>query len=251
MSRQKIAAGNWKMNTSIEEGLSLAKALISKEQAGDNIVIIAPPFTHLHALGKLLQEGSSIKLAAQNCGYEVKGAYTGEVSVDMLKPLGVEYVIVGHSERRQLFGETYVDVSKKINQVVAAGMNVIFCCGETKEMRESKQHMGFVRRQLESNLFHLFEDEMSKIVIAYEPIWAIGTGLTASPEQAQEMHQNIRSWVADQYGESVAAQVSILYGGSVKPGNAKQLFSKADVDGGLVGGASLKADDFAQIIAAL
>ncbi len=245
--RQKIVAGNWKMNTLLPDGLGLAKAVdnSTSEKTSDALMIIAPPFTHLHEVGKVL---SKVRLAAQNCASEESGAYTGEVSVDMIKSTGAEYVIIGHSERREYFKEDDELLAKKAKLVLSRGLNPIFCIGEVLEEREDEKHFEVVASQLKNGLFHLNKDQFLKVVVAYEPVWAIGTGKTASPEQAQEMHAFIRKQIEEKYGVEVAEETSILYGGSCKPGNAKELFANPDVDGGLIGGASLKADDFIQIV---
>ncbi len=247
MSRLKIAAGNWKMNKTFEEGLELAKSLSEKTSANGALMILGTPFIHLKSVCDALKDSDHIKVAAQNCSQEISGAYTGETSVDMIASVGAEYVILGHSERREYFKESDALLASKTDRVLAKGLIPIFCCGEPLSIREAGTHVAHVKAQLEGGLFHLDEDSFSKIVIAYEPIWAIGTGVTASPEQAQEMQKAIRDLLAEKYGKDVAEGTSILYGGSVKPGNAKELFSQPDVDGGLVGGASLKADDFAAI----
>jgi triosephosphate isomerase len=245
--RQKIVAGNWKMNTNLKEGLELAMAvneLVANKKSGA-VVIIAPPFTHLYEIKKVL---SCVSLSAQNCASETSGAYTGEVSVGMLKSAGVEYVIIGHSERREYYHETNAILAKKTNHALAAGLKPIFCIGEVLKEREANIHFEVVKTQLTEGLFHLGKDDFSKVVIAYEPVWAIGTGVTASPAQAQEMHKFIRDTLAAKYGKDVAGATSVLYGGSCKPSNAAELFSNPDVDGGLIGGASLKAEDFIQIV---
>ncbi len=242
-----ITAGNWKMNMDLEKGLQLARAI--KEGAPQNgaLVIIAAPYIHLPSLAALLADSPHIGLAAQNCHQEEKGAFTGEVSVRMLLSVGVEYVILGHSERRQYFGETDELLALKVRRVLDSGLRPIFCCGESLDIRERGEHVAHVARQLRNSLFNLSKEAISKVILAYEPIWAIGTGVTASPEQAQQMHAEIRQLLRTQYGDSLAAQLPILYGGSVKAANAATLFSQPDVDGGLVGGASLKAPDFIQI----
>ena len=250
MSRPTVVAGNWKMNTTHDEGVALATALSGQAINEGVIVILAPPYTHLHAVGQAIQSAPHIHLAAQNCHEKEKGAYTGEISLDMLQAIGVEYVILGHSERRQHFGESKDLLARKVDAVLAKGLTPIFCCGEPQEIREAGTYIAYVTKQLEESLFHLTEEQFSKILIAYEPIWAIGTGLTASPEQAQEMQQALRQFLSEQFGAERAEGCPILYGGSVKPGNASELFGQPDVDGGLVGGASLKADDFAGIIQA-
>lgn len=248
MSRQQIAAGNWKMNTTPKAGVRLASAIAKRKRPEDVLVIMASPFTHLAAVSEAIKGAPNVKLAAQNCHQSESGAYTGEISVDMLKSVGVSYVILGHSERRQYFKESNELLAAKVNTVLTKKLKPIFCCGEELKVREAKRHVRYVKKQLKEGLFHLSAKEIVKVVIAYEPIWAIGTGVTASPEQAQEMHAEIRQLLAKQYNQKVADSISILYGGSVKPANANVLFGQADVDGGLVGGASLKATDFVQII---
>ena len=248
MSRQLIAAGNWKMNTNYSEGIALAEQISKHSTDPKGLVILAPPFTSLQGVNEVIKDNNHVKLAAQNCHVKEKGAYTGEISIDMLIAVGVEYVIIGHSERREHNKESNELLAKKVDLVLSKGLIPIFCCGESLEIREAGTHIDFVANQLKESLFHLSSSDFAKLVIAYEPIWAIGTGVTASPEQAQDMHQSIRKLLADQYNEAIANGTSILYGGSVKPANAKEIFSKADVDGGLVGGASLKAGDFGDII---
>lgn len=243
-----MVAGNWKMNTDLQKGLALAEGILQGiKQEMDCEVVLAPPFTHLTELKKKL-EGSAIKLGAQNCHCEHSGAYTGEVSAEMLQSAGVEYVITGHSERRQLFHETNEIIRQKVNAILHAGLKVIFCCGETLDVRQSETHNILVRMQMEESLFHLEPEQFKSICIAYEPIWAIGTGVNASPEQAQEMHSYIRDQIAIRYSKFIAEETNILYGGSIKPDNAKSLFVQEDVDGGLVGGASLDAKGFLDII---
>lgn len=249
--RQQIVAGNWKMNKTLEEGVELVKAILEKVEKPRGLVVVAPPLTHLRDLGKMLKVRKNFHLAAQNCYHEEKGAYTGEVSVDMIASVGAEFVILGHSERRQYFKETNTMLARKVDLALAKGLRPIFCCGEPLQIREKDDHVGYVAKQLKKSLFHLQEHEFRKVVIAYEPIWAIGTGRTASTEQAQEMHAAIRVLLAKKYGKAVADDASILYGGSCNAQNAPELFRQPDVDGGLIGGASLKADDFAAIIAAL
>lgn len=246
--RQKIVAANWKMNTTITEGEELIGQLLRNLPANLTCsVVIAPPFTHLAMLQRKI-EGSQIQGASQNCHEEKSGAFTGEISVEMLKELGVRYVIVGHSERRQLYHESNELIRQKVNAVVAAGLIPIFCCGEPLDIRQTEIQNIYVRKQLEESLFHLELDSINKVCIAYEPIWAIGTGVTATPGQAQEMHHFIRNEIAIKYNKVVSERMCILYGGSIKPDNAKLLFSQADVDGGLVGGASLNAAGFIEII---
>lgn len=249
---RKIVAGNWKMNKTVAEGVQLVEDLkneLSKVSADDVTVVVSPPYVSLSEVVKAAS-GSAVGVSAQNVHQEASGAYTGEISAEMLKSVGVGYVIIGHSERREYFGENATDIAKKVSAVLAQGLTPIYCCGEVKEERESGKQNEIVGGQIKDELFHLSADEFSKVVIAYEPVWAIGTGLTASPEQAQDMHAFIRGFVKDQFGDNVANETSILYGGSCKPSNAKEIFSKPDVDGGLIGGASLNASDFVGIITA-
>ncbi len=245
--RQNIVAGNWKMNTNLQEGLELASAVneLAVAVKGDALVIIAPPFIHLAEVNKVL---TKVKLSAQNCASEESGAFTGEVSVDMIKSTGAEYVIIGHSERRSYYHEDNALLAKKVDLALAAGLKPIFCIGEVLAEREADKHFDVVRKQLKEGIFHLTVAQMKNVVIAYEPVWAIGTGRTASPEQAQEMHKFIREQLVEQYNAALADDTTILYGGSCKPSNAAELFSNPDVDGGLIGGASLKAEDFIQIV---
>jgi triosephosphate isomerase len=245
--RQKIVAGNWKMNTVISEGLELATAVNSQssKKTSDAVVIIAPPFTHLSDIKKVL---SVVKLSAQNCSSEESGAFTGEVSVNMIKSVGAEYVIIGHSERRAYYHEDNSVLAKKVNLALSKGLKPIFCIGEVLPERNADKHFDVVKSQLTEGVFHLSPAEFANVVIAYEPVWAIGTGVTASPEQAQEMHKFIRTEISKKYGVQTAENTSILYGGSCKGSNAKELFQNPDVDGGLIGGASLKAEEFLQIV---
>ncbi len=248
MKRQQIVAGNWKMNKDYEEGRDLTKGIVDAMQPSDTLVILGTPYIHLMNVSRIIKDISNVHLAAQNCHQEESGAYTGEVSAPMLKSCGVGYVILGHSERRAYFHEDDELIAKKVDAVLANGMQPIYCCGEPLEVREDGKQNELVAEQVKTALFHLSKEDFSKIVIAYEPVWAIGTGKTASPEQAQEMHAHIRKLVREQYDDATADGLSILYGGSVKPGNAKELFSQEDVDGGLIGGASLKAKDFVAIV---
>jgi triosephosphate isomerase (TIM) len=249
--RIRIAAGNWKMHTSVAEGSALAEALaLAWKGDATRKMIVAPPFTHLQAILEAVR-GSDISVAAQNCHWQAQGAFTGEVSPVVLKGMGVDYVIIGHSERREIFGETNTIVLDKINAALLHGLRVIFCCGEPLHVREAGDAQSFVQDQLNGSLLHLSAEQISEVIIAYEPIWAIGTGVTASADQAQEMHAFIRRSLSSTYGNGHAQSATILYGGSVKPSNATELFSKPDVDGGLVGGASLVAADFLMIAAAL
>lgn len=248
--RTKIVAGNWKMNKSAAEATALTAEVLklyTSEIKNNAKVILCVPFPFLSQTMAQVS-GSAISVGAQNCSEYESGAYTGEVSASMLKSLEVPYVILGHSERRQYFGENGAQLAKKIDRAQAHGLIPIFCCGEPLEIREKGTHEALVKQQVQEALFHLFADAVSKIVIAYEPVWAIGTGKTATTQQAQDMHAVIRKELAAKYGNSVAQNIPILYGGSVKPDNAKELFACADVDGGLVGGASLKARDFIDIV---
>jgi triosephosphate isomerase len=251
--RKKIVAANWKMNLNLAEGAELVSAICKSlpELDEHKQVIIAPPFIHLSQTGAQLATVANVSLAAQNCHHEASGAYTGEVAASMLSAAGVGYVIVGHSERRQYFAEINAVLAQKTNQVLANNMDVVYCCGEPLEVRDAGGENEYVTRQLEEGIFHLSAQQMKNIVIAYEPIWAIGTGRTASTAQAQDMHAHIRSVLKEKYGQEVAESTSILYGGSCKPSNAVELFSCADVDGGLIGGASLKAEEFLGIINAM
>jgi len=252
MSRKHIVAGNWKMNNTLQETLSLISDLTSKTNTGSAEVIIAPTFTNLHAVVERFREsGNSIQVAAQNMHQAKNGAYTGEISATMLRSIGIETVILGHSERRAYFNETNELLAQKVNIALENELRIIFCFGEELSDRKSGNHFELVSQQLKEGLFHVPEIAWSQIVLAYEPVWAIGTGETASPEQAQEMHAHIRQEIANHYSEAISNTVTILYGGSVKPANATAIFSKPDVDGGLIGGASLKADDFFAIINAI
>jgi len=244
--RKNIAAGNWKMNLSLEEGKSLFEG-IKLVLVGDILTILAVPFPYLQTLQSMCEGNSSVAIAAQNMHHKEKGAYTGEVSPSMLTSIGIKYVILGHSERREYQKEDNALLKEKVDLALAHNLIPIFCCGESLDIRKSGNHLSHVCSQLSESLFHLDADDFAKMIIAYEPIWAIGTGETASPEQAQEMHQAIRAHIAGHYNDQIAQGTSLLYGGSVKPANAKELFSQIDVDGGLVGGASLKTVDFNQI----
>ncbi len=241
--RQKIVAGNWKMNTLVNEGMSLIAQIAEKKNAipSDVKVIIAPPFTHL-CCGVEKIKGTSIGLSAQNCANMKSGAYTGEISAAMLQSIGCQYVILGHSERRQYYGDTSPILIQKIKLALEAELIPIFCIGETLSERESNNHFTTVQSQIEEVVFQLTDAEYAKIIIAYEPVWAIGTGKVATPQQAQEMHAFIRKTLLKKY--NAATQTPLLYGGSCNPSNAKEIFAQPDVDGGLIGGASLKADDF-------
>ena len=246
--RKKIVAGNWKMNNDLSETEGLISQLKQYlEDEPDAKVIVAPSFTNLYHVFQSLS-GTPVEVAAQNMHESEKGAFTGEISAKMLYSVGVKYVILGHSERRAIFKETDELLSKKVDAALKNELKVIFCCGEELEDRKSDRHFKVVEKQLRDGLFHISPEAFENVVIAYEPVWAIGTGETASPEQAQEMHAFIRKTISEKFGSEIAENVSILYGGSVKPGNAKEIFAKKDVDGGLIGGASLKAEDFLAIV---
>ena len=246
--RKNIVAGNWKMNTTVPEGIELAKAVVegSANVPSDVKLIIATPFTHLYPIAEVVK-GSVVGLSAENCADHAKGAYTGEVSVDMLTSVGCEYTILGHSERRQYYGETDSKLVEKTRLALAAGLKVILCVGENLEEREAGKHFDVCESQIKNVLYNFTEEDMKSIIVAYEPVWAIGTGKTATAEQAEEIHAFIRKTIADKFGAQVADDTTILYGGSCKPSNAKELFAQSDIDGGLIGGAALKADDFIQI----
>ncbi len=245
--RKHIVAGNWKMNNGLSQTQSLITDLKNQTKSSDAEVMIAPSFTNLWSAFESLRQ-SDIEVIAQNMHFAEDGAYTGEVSAGMLKSVGVKTVILGHSERREYFNETDELLAKKVDAALANDMRVIFCFGEELADRKAGNEENVVGNQIKNALFHLDASVFKDIVLAYEPVWAIGTGETASPEQAQDMHAFIRKTLADKYGSSVADEVSILYGGSVKPANAQEIFGKPDVDGGLIGGASLKAEDFFAIV---
>jgi triosephosphate isomerase len=249
--RNKIVAGNWKMNKNSEETEDLLNDLIDKLPNDKEVeIIVAPTFINLASAVDHL-EFTNIQVAAQNMNQFDSGAYTGEISADMLKSVGVNTVILGHSERRAIFHETDAIIADKVTNALKHEMRVIFCFGEELKDRQNEQHFNVVENQLRDGLFHISNESWEQIVLAYEPVWAIGTGETASPDQAQEMHAFIRETIRHTFGSTIADQVSILYGGSVKPDNAQEIFGKPDVDGGLIGGAALKADDFAAIVAAI
>tara|TARA_R110002124_G_scaffold29283_1_gene102206 strand:- start:15590 stop:16357 length:768 start_codon:yes stop_codon:yes gene_type:complete len=245
--RKQIVAGNWKMNNNLSETENLLKDL-KKQVIPENVsVMVGPSFTNLyHAFQSVLDH--PIEVIAQNMHQSKDGAFTGEVSADMLKSVGVQTVILGHSERRAYFHESNELLAEKVNTAIENEMNVIFCFGEELNDRNNGEHFETVASQLEQGLFHISDENWSKIILAYEPVWAIGTGETASPEQAQEMHAYIREIIAENYDQSIADSVSILYGGSVKPANASEIFGKPDVDGGLIGGAALNAESFMAIV---
>ena len=245
--RKNIVAGNWKMNNDLAQTATLLTDLKKQQQTSNAEVMIAPTFTNLYHAFEALKE-TNIEVIAQNMHFAENGAYTGEISASMLQSVGVETVILGHSERREYFNETDELLAKKVNSALAKGMRIIFCFGEELADRKAGKEEDVVGNQIKNALFHLQAWDYKHIVLAYEPVWAIGTGETASPEQAQDMHAFIRKTIADQYGYEIANSVSILYGGSVKPANAVEIFSKPDVDGGLIGGAALNADDFYAIV---
>jgi triosephosphate isomerase len=247
MSRVPFICGNWKMHNAIEPSLALVDDIRPRvEGLGSVEVGVAPPFTALHAVKKRI-EGSRIRLAAQNCHFERSGAFTGEVSVEMLRDVGCDYVLVGHSERRQLFGETDEGVKKKVEAILEGGLRAIVAIGETLDERDAGRTLPVVLGQLDAALSGLEARHLADVVVAYEPVWAIGTGRTATPEQAQEVHAALRSRLSERFGAEAAGGLRLQYGGSMKPGNAAELLAQADIDGGLIGGAALKAGDFAAI----
>ena len=248
--RKKIVAGNWKCNTTVQEGVELAKSvseLVLTKGAKDVVVVLGTPFTHLVSVVNAV-DARRINVASQNCAAEPKGAFTGEVSVSMIKSTGATHVILGHSERREYYHETSDTLNKKLALSLEQGLTPIYCCGEALAIREAGTQNAFVKKQLDETIFLLPKEQLLKVVIAYEPIWAIGTGKTASTQQAQDMLAFIRGLIAAKYSKEVAEEISILYGGSCSASNANDLFSQPDIDGGLIGGASLKAADFLSII---
>ncbi|MCH4895983.1 triose-phosphate isomerase [Marinilabiliaceae bacterium JC040] len=250
--RKNIVAGNWKMNKSLDQGLELVNDINKEVEKLNNLnadIIIGTPFIHLADANRSIKN-DAISIAAQNCAKENNGAFTGEISAEMIKSTNTEYVILGHSERREYYFETSETLSEKVHRCLENNLKIIFCIGESLEVREANKHFNLVKEQLDSVVFKLDDEDFKNIVIAYEPIWAIGTGLTATTEQAQEMHAFIRQQIANNYSNEIAENTSILYGGSCKPSNAKELFSNKDVDGGLIGGASLDADSFIKIVSA-
>lgn len=249
--RKKIVAGNWKMNKTFEEAQALASEVVNMvkdEVTNDALVVLCPSFPYLPAISKAVAGSANIHVGAQNCHQQASGAYTGEVSAPMLQSVGVAYVILGHSERRQYFQEDNQLLEAKVKAVLQQGLKPIFCIGESLEEREQDQTFAVLETQLKEGLFHLSNEEFDQVVIAYEPIWAIGTGKTASSQQAQEVHAFIREQIARAYDAAAAQQTTILYGGSCNPANARELFACPDIDGGLIGGASLKSRDFVDII---
>ena len=249
--RKNIVAGNWKMNKPLQEGIQLSSEIVNMvndEVRNDVTVILAPPFIHLTEVAKLVSDSEKVYTAAQNCSDKHAGAFTGEISISMIKSVRANYVIIGHSERREHFSETNTQLADKVDIALENELIPIFCCGEPLEIRQNNQHFEFVANQLSESLSHLTQDQFGKIIIAYEPIWAIGTGETATSEQAQEMHAFLRNHLGGKFGSELANSCSILYGGSCKPSNAVELFGCPDVDGGLIGGASLNARDFIDIV---
>jgi len=247
--RKNIVAGNWKMNKSLAEGVQLAKDVNAAVEAAGVLkcdVVVAPPFLHLTEVSKVV--GAKVSVSAQNCAAETSGAYTGEVSAAMLKSANIPYVIVGHSERRSYYGDTDAILAKKANQALENGLKPIFCIGEELSQRDSGITFDVVKGQIENGLFHLSAAEFGKVVLAYEPVWAIGTGRTATAEQAQEVHAFIRKTISEKYGATIADATTILYGGSCNETNAQELFACPDIDGGLIGGASLVTDKFVKIV---
>lgn len=250
--RKTIIAGNWKMNKVADEAMGLVSEIVNihRDEVNNNAeVVIIPPFVHLSAVSSLMKN-SGVKLGAQNCSEHESGAYTGEISAAMLKSYNVQYVIIGHSERRQYYGETNALLAKKVDVALKHGLTPIYCCGETIDERTAGNHFTVNETQVSEGLCHLTEAEIKNVVIAYEPVWAIGTGVTATSAQAQEVHAYIRQLLAGKYGNDTAQSITIQYGGSMKPDNAAELLAQPDIDGGLIGGASLKSRDFIEIIKA-
>lgn len=248
--RKKIVAGNWKMNLDYNEGLSLFSEvanMVKDEVTGNQQVVVCSPFIHLYSLAQLAKGHSHVSIGAQNAHQAESGAYTGEISAKMIKSVGAQYVILGHSERRQYFGETNELLAAKVDTVLKHDLKPIFCIGETLEEREADKHFDVIKTQLQEGIFGLSEADFAKVVLAYEPVWAIGTGKTATSEQAQEIHAFIRNAIAEQYNQQIADDTTILYGGSCNAKNAPELFAQPDIDGGLIGGASLKSRDFTDI----
>jgi triosephosphate isomerase len=252
--RKKIIAGNWKMNKSFEEGMALVTevtGMVKDEYQGSAHVVIIPPFVHINAVSRMVADSGNVFSGAQNCSNHDSGAYTGEVSAGMIKSCGAEYVIIGHSERRQYFNETNDWLARKVDAVLKNDLTAIYCCGETLEERESNTHFDVLKKQVSEGLFHLTAEQFANVVIAYEPVWAIGTGKTASTAQAQEVHAFIRGLVREHYNNEVADNLTIQYGGSVKADNAVELFSAPDIDGALVGGAALQSRSCVDIVKAM
>lgn len=249
--RKHIVAGNWKLNNTLDQGLALASEIanmVADEVTNGTEVVLGTPYIHLAAVQKLTQKTANIHIAAQDCSTHESGAYTGEVSAAMVASTGAGYVIIGHSERREYHNESDEMLATKINMALKNSLTPIFCCGESLQIRESGTHENYVCQQITESLFHLSANDFKNLVVAYEPIWAIGTGKTASAQQAQDMHKAIRNHIAGKLGNAIADTIPILYGGSCKPTNAQELFAQPDIDGGLIGGASLKSRDFVDIV---
>lgn len=250
--RRKIIAGNWKMNKSFDDAMALTSEvvnMVNDEYNGTALTVLIPPFLYVNSVSRMMR--GNIFCGAQNCHQEVSGAFTGEIAASMIKSCGAEYVIIGHSERRQYFFETNALLAKKVNAVLSNNLTVIYCCGETLEEREANKHFDVLKSQISEGIFHLTNEQMKHVVLAYEPVWAIGTGKTASTAQAQEVHAFIRNLVKEQFGSNVADNLTIQYGGSVKADNAAELFSAPDIDGALVGGAALQSRSFVDIVKAM
>jgi len=250
--RKKIIAGNWKMNKSFDDAMALTSEvvnMINDEYKGSALTVLIPPSLYVNSVSRMVK--GNVFSGAQNCHQEVSGAFTGEISAAMIKSCGAEYVIIGHSERRQYFGETNALLAKKVDAVLANNLTAIYCCGETLEEREANKHFDVLKSQISEGLFHLTNDQMQHVVVAYEPVWAIGTGKTASTAQAQEVHAFIRNLLKEKFGAAVSDNVTIQYGGSVKADNAVELFSAPDIDGALVGGAALQSRSFVDIVKAM
>ena len=247
--RKNIVAGNWKMNLKRDEGLDLINDVINLLPSDNKVeVVFAPSFIHLYKVNKMCLNLDKVNTASQNVSKEERGAFTGEISAEIIRSANVKYTIIGHSERREYFKETNEDLKQKVDVSLENNLEVIFCCGESLDQREEEVHFNWLKSQVSESLFHLSSDDFRKIIIAYEPIWAIGTGVTASSDQAEEIHKFIREIIAQKYGDELANNISILYGGSCKPTNARDIFSKDNIDGGLIGGASLNAESFVEII---
>ncbi|MBT4478757.1 MAG: triose-phosphate isomerase [Flavobacteriales bacterium] len=247
--RKNIVAGNWKMNLKRDEGLDLINDVINLLPSDNKVeVVFAPSFIHLYKVNKMCLNLDKVNTASQNVSKEERGAFTGEISAEIIRSANVKYTIIGHSERREYFKETNEDLKQKVDVSLENNLEVIFCCGESLDQREEEVHFNWIKIQISESLFHLSSDDFRKIIIAYEPIWAIGTGVTASSDQAEEIHKFIREIIAQKYGDEIANNTSILYGGSCNPTNARDIFSKDNIDGGLIGGASLNAESFVEII---
>ena len=247
--RKNIVAANWKMNLNREEGIKLVEDLISILPSDNDVeVVFSPSFLYLYKVNKMCADYNFLQTSSQNINDNENGAFTGEISAKMVSSLNVKYTILGHSERREYFNESNKQLKEKVDLSLKNNLKIIFCCGETLNQRESGIHFDWIKQQLTESVFHLSEENFTKIVIAYEPIWAIGTGVTASSDQSEEIHQFIRKVISEKYNENIAQNTSILYGGSCNPTNAKELFSKENIDGGLIGGASLNSESFVEII---